>query len=101
MNNITFMQAVELIDIAANEDRLWHHNGGQAYIRVSNDSQVLMVIDHTMTSRVDITLLDGTEYFKSYAGAQFEYSRRAREHGTSMVEHYSKYFSDVLTLDLV
>jgi hypothetical protein len=102
MNNITFMQSVELIDIAAKEDRLWHHNGGQAYIRVSNDSQVLMIIDHTMSNRIpEITLHDGTDYFKACAGAQFEYSRRMREHETTMVEYFSKYFTDILPLETV
>jgi len=95
MNTITFMQAVELIDIAAKEDRLWHENGGQAYIRVSNDSQVLMIVDRSGMDHADITLHDGTGYFKEYAGNQFEYSRSMREHDTTAVEAYSKYFADV------
>lgn len=96
MNTITFMQAVELIDVAAKDNRLWHYNAGQAYIRVSNDSPALMIIDHTTLSQEpSITLNDGTKYFKDYAGAQFEYSRTRRE-GTPLTE----LFADVL-LDAV
>ena len=50
MNNLTYIQHLELIDLAANENRLYHHNGGQAYIRISMDSSALMVIDHTLVS---------------------------------------------------
>lgn len=99
MNTISFMQTIELIDIAANENRLWHYNGGQAYIRVSNDSNVLMVIDHTMGGIPSVSLNDGTQYFKNYAGAQFEYSARLRE--TPVVEFFKKNFSDILALELV
>jgi hypothetical protein len=107
MNNITFMQTIELIDIAANENRLWHYNGGQAYIRVSNDSNVLMIIDHTTVGGTyvgipSVTLHDGTEYFKNYAGAQFEHSRRLREDSRgTIVEHFNKRFTDVLPLETV
>jgi hypothetical protein len=100
MNNITYMQTIELIDIAANENRLWHYNGGQAYIRVSNDSNVLMVIDNTMMNQVpSMTFSDGTEYFKACAGAQFEYSARIRE--TPLVPFFEKRFTDVLPLETV
>jgi len=100
MDTITFKQAVELIDIAANEDRLWHYNGGQAYIRVSNDSNVLMVIDHTMSNRVpSISLNDGAGYFKECAGAQFEYSARLRE--TPLVTYFKSQFTDIITLETV
>ena len=99
MNLISFMQTIELIDIAANENRLWHYNGGQAYVRVSNDSSVLMVIDHTMGGIPVVTLNDGTEYFKNYAGAQFEYSARLRE--TPLVAWFKERFSDILPLETV
>ena len=100
MDTITFMQAIELIDIAAQEDRLWHYNGGQAYIRVSNDSNVLMVIDHTMSSQVpSVSLNDGTVYFKEYAGAQFEYSARLRE--TPLATYFKSRFTDIITLETV
>jgi hypothetical protein len=107
MNSITFMQTVELIDIAAKEDRLWHYNGGQAYIRVNNNSNVLMIIDHTLQDNnyvgiPSVTLNDGAEYFKSYAGAQFEYSRRLRDDSRGpIVEFFSNRFTDVLPLETV
>lgn len=101
------MQTVELIDIAAKEDRLWHYNGGQAYIRVNNNSNVLMIIDHTLQDNnyvgiPSVSLCDGTEYFKSYAGAQFEYSRRLRDDSRgTIVEFFSNRFTDVLPLETV
>ena len=100
MDTISYMQTIELIDIAAQEDRLWHYNGGQAYIRVSNDSNVLMIIDNTMMNQVpSVTLNDGTEYFKECAGAQFQYSARMRE--TPLVPFFKNRFSDIITLETV
>ena len=100
MDTITFMQAIELIDLAATENRLWHYNGGQAYIRVSNDSNVLMVIDHTMSNTVPaISMNNGTEYFRSCAGAQLEYSSRLRE--TPLVSFFRDQFIDIITLETV
>ncbi len=81
MNTLSTYQALQLVDLAANEDRLYHHNGGQAYIRLSFDSQVLMIIDHTGLTP-EISVHDGTDYFKAYAGAQLEHSHRLRKHGS-------------------
>jgi len=86
MDNITHLQAFELIDIAANEDRLYHHNGGQAYIRVSMQSTVLMVIDHASTTP-KVEVVDGTGYFEAYAGYNKAHSARLRENG-SLVQWY-------------
>jgi hypothetical protein len=91
MNSITYMQSLELIDLAAQENRLYHHNGGQAYIRVSMDSNVLMIIDHTTLNRVNIELMDGTAYFIECKGYNIEHSKRLREHSTTMVEWYTKH----------
>lgn len=102
MEDMTYIQAVELIDIAANENRVWNNNGGYVYIRVSNDSNVLMIINHSIFPRIpEIMLLDGTEYFKNHAGAQFEYSRILRESDTTCVEFYKKLCTDVLPLETV
>ena len=72
------MHAAELIDSAAMEDRLYHFNGGQSYIKISNVSDVLMVIDTSTTDGAEITLHDGTDYFKTYAQNCFAYSERMR-----------------------
>ncbi len=101
MNKMTFMQAVEMIDIAANENRLWHYNGGQAYVRLSNDSDVLMVIDHTVPKRVpSVILCDGSDYFKTYEGAQFAYSE-TRRNGQPLTEFFKQQFDDVIELETV
>ena len=100
MKEITYLQTLELIDLAAQEDRLYHHNGGQAYIRVSMDLNVLMIIDHTRNNRVDIQLMDGTAYFKECVNYNYEHSRRLREHSTTMVEWYTKH-TQLVELDLV
>jgi len=100
MKEITYLQSLELIDIAAKEDRLYHHNGGQAYIRVSMDNNVLMIIDHTRNNRVDIQLMYGTAYFKECVNYNYEHSRRLREHSTTMVEWYQKH-TQLVELDLV
>jgi hypothetical protein len=100
MKEITYLQTLELIDIAAKEDRLYHHNGGQAYIRLSMDNNVLMIIDHTRNNRVDIQLMDGTAYFKECVNYNYEHSRRLREHSTTMVQWYQKH-TQLVELDLV
>lgn len=91
MKEMTYLQSLELIDLAAKEDRLYHHNGGQAYIRVSMDSNVLMIIDHTTLNRVNIQLMDGTAYFKECVNYNYEHSKRLREHSTTMVEWYTRH----------
>jgi hypothetical protein len=100
MNKITFMQAVELIDIAAQENRLWHYNGGAGYVRISDSSNVLMIIEHGSPQGASVTLHDGTEYFKAYNGAQFAQSeaQRTRE---SLVEFFSARFTDIISLETV
>jgi protein associated with RNAse G/E len=100
MKEITYLQSLELIDLAAQEDRLYHHNGGQAYIRVSMDLNVLMIIDHTSVNRVRIELMDGTEYFKECKDYNWSHSKRLREHSTTMVEWYTKH-TQLYELDLV
>jgi len=100
MKEITYLQSLELIDLAAQENRLYHHNGGQAYIRVSMDSNVLMIIDHTRLNRVNIELMDGTAYFKECVNYNYEHSKRLREHSTTMVEWYTQHAKQV-ELDLV
>jgi hypothetical protein len=100
MKQITYMQSLELIDLAAQENRLYHHNGGQAYIRVSMDLNVLMIIDHTYSNRVNIQLMDGTAYFIECKDYNYEHSKRLREHSTTMVEWYTKH-TQLVELDLV
>lgn len=98
---MTFMQAVEMIDIAAKENRLWNYNGGQAYVRLSNDSNVMMIIDHTVMGRVpSVILCDGTEYYKNHEGAQFAYSE-TRRNGDPLTEYFSKAFTDIIELETV
>ena len=103
INTITYMESLELIDLAAQENRLYHHNGGQAYLRMSLDLNVLMVIDHTRANRADVSLYDGTEYFKECTGYNYEHSKRLREHSTTMVEWYTEVLNRVnkIELDLV
>ena len=99
MKEMTYLQSLELIDLAAKEDRVYHYNGGQAYIRLCISSNVLMVIDHTSANRVQITLHDGTKYFHEYAGYNYEHSHRMRQ-STSLVEWYQKH-TQLVELDLV
>jgi hypothetical protein len=88
MDNITPRQAMQLIDIAANENRLYHYNGGQAYIRVSMDTNILMIIDHT-GMKMSVYLHDGTKYFQDYKDYNESCSERLREYG-SLSQWYAK-----------
>ena len=100
MKEITYIQSLQLIDLAAHENRLYHHNGGQAYIRVSMNLDILMIIDHTYNNRVKLELMDGTEYFKNCKDYNIEHSKRLREHPTTMVEWFEKH-SQLVELDRV
>lgn len=96
MTDISQIQALELIDIAAKENRLYHHNGGQAYIRLSMDSNALMIIDHTMANKPEITLHDGTEYFNAYPTYNIEHSRRLRDYGSLAQWYVDNYVNKVV-----
>lgn len=89
MNKITFIQALELIDLASAERRLYHYNGGQAYIRVNMESNVLMIIDHATKDQIKIELMDGTQYFIDCAGYNDEITRYG-ELGDTLVEWYTE-----------
>ena len=95
MNSISTLQALQMIDQAAIEDRLYHHNGGQAYIRMSLNPEVLMIIDHSLANRPEVTLHDGRAYFKECAGYNIEHSKRLREHG-SLADWYSERYLNEL-----
>jgi hypothetical protein len=89
VNKITFVQSLELIDLAAAEYRLYHYNGGQAYIRLNMESDVLMIINHATKDQINIELMDGTEYFKQYAGYNEAITRNGKLNDT-LVEWYTK-----------
>ena len=89
MKEITYIQSLELIDLASAERRLYHYNGGQAYIRVNMDSNVLMIIDHAIKNQINIELMDGTEYFKQYAGYN-DYTYSYGKLGNTLVEWYTE-----------
>lgn len=89
MNKITFIQMLELIDLASAESRLYHYNGGQAYIRVNMESDVLMIINHATKDQINVELMDGTQYFVDYAGYNDEITRYG-EQGDTLVEWYTK-----------
>jgi hypothetical protein len=89
MNQITYIQMLELIDLAAAESRLYHYNGGQAYIRVSMSLNVLMIIDHTSKDKINIELMDGTQYFLNCAGYNESVTRYGKL-GDTLVEWYTK-----------
>lgn len=100
MNQITYIQSLELIDLAVQENRLYHHNGSQAYIRVSMDLNVLMTIDYSYDNKVKISLMDGTQYFINCKGYNIEQSKYLRENSPTMVEWYTKH-TQLVELDLV
>jgi hypothetical protein len=54
----------ELIAASRKEGKLYHYNGGQAYIRPIMESNVLMVVDHSIINSIRIILEDGSDYFK-------------------------------------
>jgi hypothetical protein len=97
MDSFTSLQALQIVDQAAIEDRLYHHNGGQAYIRLFLNTDVLMIIDHSISGRPEVSFHDGREYFKAYAGANLEHSKRLREHG-SLADWYSERYLDKVAI---
>jgi hypothetical protein len=91
MYTLTLKTAYQMIDTAAQQDKLYHYNGGQAYIRYDLDQDTLMIIDHTfLVPKMEIK--NGANYFKAYANTNFEHSRALREHG-SLLEWYTKTYN--------
>jgi hypothetical protein len=89
-NQDNMLNAMRFIDDAAANNLVYHYNGGQAYIRLFKQSQWLMVIDHTSTTRgPEITIHDGEAYFDAYEGIQFEHSARIREN--SLTEWFKQH----------
>jgi hypothetical protein len=88
MNKITFLQSLELIDLAAAEYRLYHYNGGQAYIRLDMNLNALMIIDHTTHGEVNIEIMDGAQYFIDCAGYNEKITRYGKI-GNTLVEWYN------------
>jgi hypothetical protein len=84
MQLITLKQVDEIINEAANNNRLFHYNGGQAYVQTS--ATTLMVIDHTTRGNIRVELFDGTTYFRQSNGSQFSVSENMRKHGCHL-EH--------------
>jgi hypothetical protein len=91
LNSITYVESLQIIDQAAIDNKLYHHNGGQAYVRLDMNLDILMVIDHTTANRTRISLHDGSQYFIDYAGYNIEHSRRLRDQSTTMVEWYTRH----------
>jgi len=87
---INMLTAMEYIDAAANDNRLYHYNGGQAYFQNKNDANQLIIIDHA-SGKATCEVTIGTEYFKTYEGQNISYSARMREH--SMVAWYNDFLS--------
>jgi hypothetical protein len=86
MYTLTMEQAFEIIDLAAKKNKLYHYNGGMAYIKYSNKLNILLVIDHT-GSVPKGELSDGTRYFESCKNYNNDASKALRENG-SLLEWY-------------
>lgn len=74
MAPLTLKDVDDIINAAAKEGRLYHYNGGQAYIRLSLQGAALMIIDHTY-SDMAVTVTDGTAYFAENAGNNIQFSK--------------------------
>ena len=76
LTSITLAQVDELINKAAQENRLCHYNGGQAYIQLSETT--LMVIDHTVAGNIRTDLFEGSNYFENWSSERWFISERMR-----------------------
>lgn len=79
---ITTEYAFQLIDKAAQENKLYHYNGGQAYIRPDMSSDTLVIVDHTNANDARYSIEHGANYFKACEGYNIEHSKRLREYGS-------------------
>lgn len=85
LDNLTYKQVDEIINTAAQDWRLYHYNGGQAYIRLTSGVDALLVIDHT-TFPIQASVLDGTQYFAEYQHNARVYSRMMQDNPSSLAE---------------
>ena len=97
MNKMSILQAYEFIDLAAQEDRLYHYNGEQAYIRLSNQSNILMILVLTSNNYPFNTLNDGTKYFQQCQDYNFPQSHMLRERG-SLADWFKENYQEKVTV---
>lgn len=88
LTSITLAQVDELINKAAEEDRLCHYNGGQAYIQLS--ATTLMVIDHTMSGNITANLYEGKNYFENWSSERWFISERFRKNPSILAYIFSE-----------
>lgn len=87
LRNINNWEAAKLVDHAAMENRLYHFNGGQAYIRIAHPTlELLMVIDLSIKDKVEINVYEGSGYFAAYPNYNIEHSANIRNR--PLAPHY-------------
>lgn len=62
MKQITLKQVDDIINSAAKEYRVYHYDGGQACIRVSDSGNTMMIIDYSALDNITVEFFDGIEY---------------------------------------
>ena len=84
----TLSQMGRFIDQQASTGLVYHFNGAQAYVRVSLDSDVLVIIDLGAFNPVATVTLDGSEYFANNEGSQAHYKKSMALN--SLEAHYKR-----------
>lgn len=85
MNKYTmdYLDALRFIDESAKENKVYHFNGGQTFIRLHGNW--LLVLDTSVRNVVKTTIYDGTQYLKDYEGVQYTQSAYIRENPVSQL----------------
>jgi len=84
----TLSQMGRFIDQQASKGLVYHFNGAQAYVRVSLDSDVLVIIDLGAFAPQAQVIIDGSDYFATYEGAQAHYTKSMMLN--SLEAHYKR-----------
>jgi hypothetical protein len=84
----TLSQMGRFIDQQASKGLVYHFNGATAYVRVSHDSDVLVIIELGGFNKFATVTLDGSEYFANNEGAQAYYAKSIALN--SLEAHYKR-----------
>lgn len=86
----SFIDAGDVFDIAVDEGRLMHFNGGQAVIRMFPNRNTIMAIDFNGKYRPDISISINEQYVENHKHYGAEYKKRYED--WSMKEHLFNHY---------
>lgn len=98
VNVQAFIDAADLFDIAVEEGRLLHFNGGQAHIQMFPNRDTILSIDFTAQSEPRITAWLSPQYVADNKPSCAHYKERYKDwsHKEHLYNHYQMFPPEVV-----